>query len=109
MSAALLLLLASDFASATLFIHTHSIDGEQIVHSHISFGGNGSSHSHTKAEIELIANLTSFAVVIVAATVLKLVDRRLLGIIAMPEIARKSTSVARYISLRAPPVVAFAA
>lgn len=109
LSAALLLLLASYFASATLFIHTHSIDGEQIVHSHFSFGAERSSHSHTKAEIELIANLTSFAVVIVAATVLKLVDRRLLGIIAMPEIARKSSSVARYISLRAPPVVALAA
>ena len=109
MSAALLLLLAGYFASATLFIHTHSIDGEQIVHSHISFGGNGSSHSHTKAEIALIATLTTFTMVIVAAIVLKQVDRRLLGIIITPEHARKSTSAARYISLRAPPVVAFAA
>lgn len=109
LSAALLLLLASYFASATLFIHTHSIDGEQIVHSHISFGGNGSSHSHTKAEINLIANLTSFVVVVVAALALKRVDRRLLDVITTPEIARKSSSVARYISLRAPPIVALAA
>ena len=106
---ALLLLFASYIASATLFVHTHSIDGEQIVHSHFSFGGNGSSHSHTKAEIELIATLTSFVVVVVAALALKLVDRRLLGIIITPTLTRKSTSAARYISLRAPPVVALAA
>lgn len=109
LSAALLLLLASYFASATLFIHTHSIDGEQIVHSHFSFGGNGSSHSHTKAEIELIATLTTFTMVVVAAFALNFIDRKLLGIIITPEHARKSTSAARYISLRAPPVVALAA
>ena len=106
---ALLLLFASYIASATLFVHTHSIDGEQIVHSHFSFGANRSSHSHTKAEITLIATLTTFTMVVVAAIALNFIDRRLLGIIITPEHARKSTSAARYISLRAPPVVALAA
>lgn len=109
LSAALLLLLASYFASATLFIHTHSIDGEQIVHSHFSFGGDGTSHTHSKAEIQLIATLSSFAMIVAATIALREVDRKLLGTIITPILTRKSTSAARYISLRAPPVVALAA
>lgn len=102
-----LLLFSCYYAGTTFFIHTHSIDGEQIVHSHFSFGGDGSSHTHSKAEIQLIATLSSFAMVIVAAFALREVDK-LLGEIVLPTLTRKSSFAHRCTSLRAPPVVILA-
>lgn len=103
-----LLLFSCYYAGTTFFTHTHTIDGERIVHSHFSFGGDGSSHTHSKAEIQLIATLSSFAMVIVAAFALREVDRKLLGIVITPILTRKSSSAHRYTSLRAPPVVILA-
>ena len=103
-----LLLFSCYYAGTTFFVHTHSIDGEQIVHSHFSFGGDGTSHTHSKAEIQLIATLSSFAMVLVAAFALREVDRKLLGTIITPILTRKSTSAHRHTSLRAPPVVVLA-
>ena len=103
-----LLLFSCYYAGTTFFIHTHTIDGEQIVHSHFSFCGDGSSHTHTKAEIKLIATLSSFAMVLVAAFALREVDRKLLGKIVLPILTRKSSFAHRCASLRAPPVVVLA-
>lgn len=108
LSVALLLLFACYSASATLFVHSHLIDGEQIVHSHPLFGGDGASHTHTKAEIKLIATLSSFAMVLVATFALREVDRKLLGKIVLPILTRKSSFAHRCASLRAPPVVVLA-
>lgn len=105
----LLLLFASYYAGATLFIHSHSIDGEQIVHSHPIFGGEGSSHSHSKAEINLIANLTSFALVVVAAIALSQVYVEMLGVFATPVVVADDLYKGHRAQLRAPPVIVVAA
>ena len=104
-----LLLFSCYYAGTTFFAHTHWIDGEQIVHSHFSFGGDGTSHTQSKAEIQLIATLSSFAMIVAATIALREVDRKLLGTIITTILTRKSSSVARYISLRAPPIVALEA
>ena len=103
-----LLLFSCYYAGTTLFTHTHTVDGKQIVHSHFSLGGNGKSHTHTKAEIQLIATLSSFTAVVVATIALREVDRKLLGTVISPILTRKSTSAHRCTSLRAPPIVALA-
>lgn len=104
-----LLLFSCYYAGTTFFIHTHSIDGEQIVHSHFSFGGDGTSHSHTKAEIRLIATLSSFVMVVAAAIALREVNRPLLRVIDSPEVPRFDIFAGHSTSLRAPPVVALVA
>lgn len=110
LSVALLLLFACYYASATLFVHSHLIDGVQVVHSHFSFGEDSSTHSHTKAEVQLIATLSSFVMVIVAAITLRPTDRKLLCVIVLPESLCKDLSdYHRTISLRAPPVATIAA
>lgn len=101
-----LLLFSCYYAGTTFFSHTHWIDGQQIVHSHFSFGGDGTSHSHTKAEIQLIAALSSFAIIVAATIALREVDRRLLEVIFTPEVARFNLFAGHSTSLRAPPVVA---
>ncbi len=103
-----LLLFSCYYAGTTFFTHTHSIDGEQIVHSHFSFGGDGTSHSHTKAEIVLIATLSSFVMVVAAAIALREVDRQLLRVIITPQSTHTISSQRGCASLRAPPVVALA-
>lgn len=101
-----LLLFSCYYAGTTFFSHTHWIDGQQIVHSHFSFGGDGTSHSHTKAEIQLIAALSSFAIIVAATIALREVDRRLLEVIFTPEVSRFNLFAGHSTSLRAPPVVA---
>lgn len=101
-----LLLFSCYYAGTTFFSHTHWIDGQQIVHSHFSFGGDGTSHSHTKAEIQLIAALSSFAITVAATIALREVDCRLLEVIFTPEVPRFNLFAGHSTSLRAPPVVA---
>ena len=101
-----LLLFSCYYAGTTFFSHTHWIDGQQIVHSHFSFGGDGTSHSHTKAEIQLIAALSSFAIIVAATIALREIDCRLLEVIFTPEVPRFNLFAGHSTSLRAPPVVA---
>lgn len=49
----LLLTIGFYLGSSTLFIHSHTIDGIEIVHSH-PFSGNPSSHSHSESSIGTI-------------------------------------------------------
>lgn len=58
----LLILYVFFFASANLQQHIHIIDGITIIHSHFSkdsnpFSDTKTTHSHTKAEINIIYNL----------------------------------------------------
>lgn len=54
----LLLLLTIGFylGGSTLFIHSHDINGINIVHSH-PFSGNPSSHSHSGSSVDTISRL----------------------------------------------------
>lgn len=60
------------FASVTLFYHCHTIDGVTIVHSHFycsnSDGDNSTNnttnHEHSAAEINLIAQLSIFTILL---------------------------------------------
>ena len=55
----LLVLLVGYLAAATLFYHTHSIDGVRITHSHpYSQAPDTGNHTHTPAEFSLIAHLS---------------------------------------------------
>lgn len=63
----LLILFIGYFASATLFPHTHIIDGVRITHSHpFSQAPDTGKHTHTTADFQLIAHLSMF--VMLAAT-----------------------------------------
>lgn len=104
-----LLLFAAYYAGATLFSHTHFIDGEQIVHSHFSFGGNGSSHTHSKAELQLIALLTTFSIVAVAAVSLMHIERPLIGSVSIFNVLPTDRFVGSISLLRAPPMDAISA
>lgn len=109
LSVALLLLFACYSASATLFVHSHLIDGEQIVHSHPLFGGDGTSHTHSSAEARLIAALTDMVLVSVAAVVVATAVEHLLHVVESRYMAHFEYFEGSSRSLRAPPVAFFAA
>lgn len=109
LSVALLLLFACYSASATLFVHSHLIDGEQIVHSHPLFGGDGASHTHSSAEARLIAALTDVVLVMVAAVVVVTAVEQLLHVVESRYVAHFEFFEGLSRSLRAPPVAFFAA
>jgi hypothetical protein len=99
-----LAIFAAYYAGATLFSHTHFIDGERIVHSHFSFGGDGSSHTHSKAELQLIALLTTFSIVAVAAVVFMRIECPLIGIVSAFDVLPTNRFVGSIALLRAPPM-----
>lgn len=109
LSAALLLLFACYSASATLFVHSHLIDGEQIVHSHPLFGGDGASHTHSSAEARLIAALSDVVFVSVATVVVATAVEQLLRVVESHYVAHFEYFEGHSRSLRAPPVAFFAA
>lgn len=109
LSVALMLLFACYSASATLFVHSHLIDGEQIVHSHPLFGGDGASHTHSSAEARLIAALTDVVLVSVATVVVVAAAVHLLRVVVSPYLAHFEFFEGLSRSLRAPPVAFFAA
>ena len=109
LSVALLLLFACYSASATLFVHSHLIDGEQIVHSHPLFGGDAASHTHSSAEARLIAALTDVVVVVAATVVVAAAIEHLLRVVVSPYVAHFEYYEGHSRSLRAPPVAFFAA
>lgn len=49
----MLAVLAFNTAASTLFIHSHIIDGKEVVHSH-PYSGPVSSHTHSKSHLQSI-------------------------------------------------------
>lgn len=52
----LLLVIGFYLGSSTLFVHSHTIGGINVVHSH-PFSGNPSAHSHSCASVDTISRL----------------------------------------------------
>ena len=61
-AALFLLLFVAYYSNATLFEHTHIINGVTIVHSHFHAGSHHNSHSggHTANNVTLISQLNTF-------------------------------------------------
>lgn len=59
-STLLLVLFLFYFAGTQLFVHTHNIDGIQVVHSH-PYGNERSGHSHTTSQLIHISILDGWA------------------------------------------------
>ena len=57
MGVILMLVVAIYLASSTLFIHSHTIDGIVVVHSH-PFLGSSSAHTHSDSSVDTIYRLT---------------------------------------------------
>ncbi len=68
---ALLVLFIFYYASSTLFIHSHIIDGEVITHSHPY---SSTSHTHTGASIELISLLNNLAFTLCVISILSFIE-----------------------------------
>jgi hypothetical protein len=59
----LLVLFVSYYGNISLFIHTHEVNGERIVHSHFNFlaqDGNKTDHQHGTSSLHLIQALSHF-------------------------------------------------
>ena len=54
----LLLIIGLYVGGSTLFIHTHNVEGRNIVHSH-PFSGTPTSHSHSATSFDTISRLTN--------------------------------------------------
>jgi hypothetical protein len=62
----LLLIIGLYIGGSTLFIHTHTVDGRNIVHSH-PFSGSHTSHSHSAASLETISRIANSDYIAVSA------------------------------------------
>ena len=100
-----LLLLFMEYAgSSTLFLHNHTIDGRQVVHSHIYSGSpEEPNHSHTQQQAKLIAALSH--IVIVAATTITFISvrRNLICCYLVCDKTFQNISIKGLNLLRAPP------
>lgn len=47
-----------NIAATTLFLHSHNLEGHQVVHSH-PYSGAATQHSHTSAQLDLIGRLSN--------------------------------------------------
>lgn len=90
--------------SSTLFIHSHIIDGHEIVHSHF-FAGPISEHGHTSDSAESIQNAT-YGVALSATTTT--IDAPLCIVVELISSVTDMLATTNIIhhSLRAPPAVA---
>lgn len=52
----MLLLILFNIGSTSLFVHSHTIEGDIIAHSH-PFSGNPESHSHSLASLDIISRM----------------------------------------------------
>lgn len=105
----LLLLFAGFYAGTTLFVHSHLINGEQIVHSHPIFGGDDSAHSHSQAEIDLITHLTTFSILFAATLILSGFVCAYVATIWVRNVHWSDGDEECFASLRAPPATALLA
>lgn len=98
---ALVALFLSYYGGVTLFPHTHIVDGGVVTHSHPYTPS--SSHTHTQAALQLIANLgwLVFLVVVVALS-LFVAESSYRYFYGQP--SRECSVNSRYCQLRAPPV-----
>ncbi|MEG1564612.1 MAG: hypothetical protein RR365_12935 [Bacteroides sp.] len=98
----LIALFTSYYCQSTLFLHTHTFNGETITHSHPYLPNGG--HSHTGAQYQTVAFLTHFlftvaltAAFVVAVKVLILLVDHCLHFVAR--------HLMQTCSLRAPPSI----
>ena len=54
----LLLIIGLYIGGSTLFIHTHTVDGRDVVHSH-PYSGTPTSHSHSSSSFDTISRLAN--------------------------------------------------
>lgn len=54
----LMVVMVFNITTTTLFVHSHNIDGRDIVHSH-PYTGAATSHSHSSAHADLISRIAS--------------------------------------------------
>ena len=100
----LLLLFVEYLGGSTLFLHNHTIDGRQIVHSHIYSGSpEEPNHNHTQQQAKLIATLSQIVVLVTATLGFTPIQRHVIAKIAVENILPQSYSAKRHNPLRAPP------
>lgn len=101
-AAFLTILMVGYFASITLCLHTHEVDGVVVMHSHPY---QSSSHTHSNAQINLFSHLNNFESFISHDIIVKTPDLLVVG----ERIEFNSYGVfsicVEYSSLRAPPAI----
>lgn len=97
----------SYYCSATLFIHTHIVDGEPITHSHPYSGGNSSNpgHSHSGASFMLIKQLSDSLLAVLTAYVACVVLRRAIRVIRVRAGNDSGRTILCLLPSRAPPAI----
>jgi len=105
----LTLLFVTYYFSASLFFHSHVINGKEIVHSHFYWGTNNANgepieHSHTQDELFTLQIISQFVTTVVAVGLFLRMTQFLLNefLIPLRESFFEITPVFSY-SLRGPP------
>ena len=105
----LTLLFVAYYFSATLFYHSHVINGKEIVHSHFYWNTNNADgkpvkHSHSQDELFTLQIISQFVTTVVVVGLFLGVTRFLLNefLIPLSESIHKITPFFSY-SLRGPP------
>lgn len=74
-----LLLFVVYYAGSNFFAHTHTIDGEKVVHSHPFAGTNG--HHHTTAEFSTLTLVSHFSATAAAMVISAITFRVVISIL----------------------------
>ena len=110
LSLLLVVLFVSHYANATLFFHTHTIEGITVVHSHFHNTNHGTTRDdggHNRANLTLISIITKIQTT--GVEIFNSVDEA--EVIQIAEVLSKyqtphlRSALAEQISLRAPPVL----
>ena len=105
LGAMLLLLLFTEYLGSTsLFMHSHRIDGQLIVHSHPYSGSADSpNHSHSAQQCKAIGLLSSFTALAAGFVLPSLAAAATVCIMAVRRAAATHLTSAIIYGLRAPP------